>query len=141
MTNDKVLRGSCMCGAVRYEAAGPLRPIIACHCTECRKSTGNYFTASSAYRSNFRLLEDKGLKWYQSGTETERGFCRECGSSLFFRRIGGDRISFSGGTIDGASNLELAGHIFADEKGDYYSLDNEAVVHQKDAPALIEIPE
>ena len=130
-----------MCGAVRYEARGPFRPIVACHCTECRKSTGNYFTASAAYLEKFRLVEDRGLKWFRSGTETERGFCGECGSSLFFRRVGGDRISFSGGTIDGASGLPLAGHIFAAEKGDYYSLDHEQVVHQDHAPELIAIPD
>ena len=140
MTSDRTIKGSCMCGAVRYEATGPFRPVVACHCTECRKSTGNYFTASSAYLANFRLTADDELKWYQSGAETERGFCGACGSSLFFRRIGGDRISFSGGSIDGASGLELAGHIFAAEKGDYYRLDREAVVHQQDAPELIKIP-
>ena len=140
MMSDRTIKGSCVCGAVRYEATGPFRPIVACHCSESRKSTGNYFTASAAYMANFRLIENGALKWYQSGTETERGFCGACGSSLFFRRIGGDRISFAGGSIDGASGLELAGHIFAEEKGDYYSLENEAVVHQQDAPELIRIP-
>ncbi|MEM9358245.1 MAG: GFA family protein [Pseudomonadota bacterium] len=140
MTSDRVIKGSCMCGAVRYEATGPFRPIVACHCAECRKSTGNYLTASAAYRKNVRLIADEELKWYQSGAETERGFCSACGSSLFFRRIGGDRISFSGGSVDGPTGLEMAGHIFAAEKGDYYSLDHEALVHQQDAPELIEIP-
>ena len=44
MTNDRVVEGSYICGAVRYKAEGNLVPIIACHCTECRKSAGNYFT-------------------------------------------------------------------------------------------------
>ena len=141
MTNDRTINGSFMCGAVSYEARGPFRPVIACHCTQCRKSTGNFFTASAAYRENFRLIEERGLRWYQSSADSRRGFCGDCGSSLFFEHGELDRISFSGGTIDGNSGLELAGHIFAAEKGDYYDLDHEQVVHELEGPDLLKIPD
>ncbi len=140
MTRERLLKGSCLCGAVRYEAKGPFRPVIACHCVECRKSTGNYFTSSAAYKENFHLTEDRGLKWYQSGANTRRGFCGECGATLLFEHSGRDRISFSGGTIDGESGLKIAGNIFAAEKGDYYSLDHEPVVRERDDPELTKIP-
>ncbi len=40
--------GSCLCGAVAFEIRGELRPVIACHCIQCRKQTGNYMSATAA---------------------------------------------------------------------------------------------
>jgi hypothetical protein len=37
--------GGCLCGAVRYEVRGPLRPVVYCHCTQCRRTSG-HFSAS-----------------------------------------------------------------------------------------------
>ena len=39
--------GSCLCGAVRFEVHGPLRPVLACHCIQCRRQTGNYMSATA----------------------------------------------------------------------------------------------
>ena len=38
--------GSCLCGAVSFEVRGELRPVIACHCGQCRKQTGTYMSAT-----------------------------------------------------------------------------------------------
>ncbi len=41
-------RGSCLCGETKFEVHGPLRNSVACHCTQCRKQTGHYLSATSA---------------------------------------------------------------------------------------------
>jgi hypothetical protein len=61
-----VKTGSCLCGAVTFEVDGPLRPVIACHCVQCRKQTGNYMSATAARDSDLKLIEDRGLKWFRS---------------------------------------------------------------------------
>ena len=138
-TGSKMLSGSCNCGAVKFCANGPLRPIVACHCAQCRKQTGHFMAASAALTQNFELTETRGLKWYQSGKQTRRGFCAECGSTLFFEREGSDRISFAVGTIDGPTGLQMPVHIYAAEKGDYYELPAGADLHDQDNPELMQL--
>ncbi|MZR31009.1 GFA family protein [Sneathiella litorea] len=115
-------QGGCLCGAVRYEVHGPLRDIISCHCGQCQKSSGHYFAATAASLSNFRLTEERGLKWYTSSNRAERGFCIECGSNLFWRRTGGTHISILAGTLEGKTGLRTVRHIFVADKKDYYDI-------------------
>ncbi len=114
--------GSCLCGAVKYEVSGPLRDVVACHCEQCRKQTGNYMSATAANDGDLRLLEDRGLKWYRSSNTAKRGFCAECGSVLFWKGDGLDYTSITAGSIDGKTGVALAGHIFCNYAGDYYEI-------------------
>ena len=114
--------GSCLCGAVTYEVYGPLRDVVACHCEQCRKQTGTYMSATAAKDTDFKIAEDRGLKWYHSSEGARRGFCAECGSVLFWKGEGRDYTSITAGSLDGASGLKLAGHIFCDSAGDYYEI-------------------
>jgi hypothetical protein len=80
--------GGCLCGAVRYEIRGPLRNIINCHCSKCRRFHGHTGAYTSVRREHLKLTRSDGLKWYRSQTDetpnVHRGFCMECGSSLFW---------------------------------------------------------
>jgi hypothetical protein len=113
--------GSCLCGAVKFEAQN-LRNVIACHCQQCRKQTGNYMSATAATDANFKLTESAGLKWYRSSPTAQRGFCGECGSTLFWRGDGRDYTAIAAGALDGVVGLKLEGHIFCDDAGDYYEI-------------------
>lgn len=113
--------GSCQCGAVAFQVDLPLRDVVACHCTSCRKQSGHYWAASSVPKTAFRLTRDEGLAWYATSDTARRGFCRQCGSFLFWDPADEDRISFAAGAIDGPTGLSIAKHIYTDEAGDYYS--------------------
>ena len=114
--------GSCLCGAVKFEITGPLRPVIACHCLQCRKQTGTYMSATATKDEYFTLSEQRGLKWYRSSPEARRGFCGECGSVLFWKGDGRDYIAIAAGSIDGDLGVPLEGHIFCESAGDYYEI-------------------
>jgi len=58
--------GGCLCGAVRYEVRGALRPIVMCHCSQCRRMTGHVMAATGARHADFRLLSEDRLGWYAS---------------------------------------------------------------------------
>lgn len=118
--------GSCLCGAVRYEVNGPLKQVVACHCTMCRKQSGHHYATADAWNEHFALTEERGLKWYRSSETCRRGFCAECGSVLFFEADGEDKISIAAGTIDGTTGLHIAAHIYTDDKGDYYDISGDA---------------
>ena len=115
-----------MCGAVRYEVSGPMRPVIACHCNQCRRMTGHFMAATAARRTDFRLMSGTGLKWYSASAKARRGFCDQCGSTLFWDGVGRDYISIAAGTLDDSTGLEIACHIFVAEKGEYYAIEGAA---------------
>jgi hypothetical protein len=114
--------GSCLCGAVAFEITGPLRSVIACHCHQCRKQTGNYMSSTAVKDEQFRFTETRGLKWYRSSDTGRRGFCEQCGSVLFWKGDGYDYIAIAAGSIDGKLGVTLEGHIFCNSAGDYYQI-------------------
>ena len=114
--------GSCLCGAVRFEVRGGLRPVIACHCVQCRKQTGTYMSATASADKDLVLTRQDGLKWFRSSEDARRGFCQDCGSVLFWKQEGSDTTSIAAGAIDGATGVPLEGHIFCESAGDYYEI-------------------
>jgi hypothetical protein len=73
-----------MCGAVQYEIHGPIRDVIACHCEQCRRVSGHFVAATAAHPEHLSITKDEGLAWYEGTEFIRRGFCRRCGSTLFF---------------------------------------------------------
>ena len=114
--------GGCLCGAVRYEVHGPLRAVVMCHCTQCRRMTGHIMAATAARHRDFRLLSEEGLRWYTSSEEARRGFCMLCGSTLFWQGAARDYLSIAAGSLDDSSGLRIACHIFTADKGGYYEI-------------------
>jgi hypothetical protein len=115
-------QGSCLCGAVRFEVFGPLRDSLACHCSQCRKSSGHYWSATRCPREALHLVKDEGLAWYRSSEHAQRGFCRDCGSSLFWQQDDSDQISIGTGTLDTPTGLKTLGHTFVKDKSDYVEI-------------------
>ena len=117
-----IATGGCLCGAVRYEVQRPLRYVVLCHCAMCRRTHGHFAAYTAAPKQALRLVEAHGLKWYASSTFARRGFCRECGASLFWERPAGELISIAVGTLDAPTGLRSTLQIFVAEAGDYYTL-------------------
>ena len=115
------MRGACLCDGVVFEATPPLRDVVACHCTQCRKQSGHYWAATSVPHDRFRLIEDRGLRWFRASPEATRGFCRDCGAFLFWQPEGEARISFAAGALEEATGLTVEGHWFGADAGDYYA--------------------
>ena len=117
--------GGCLCGAVRYEVRGPLRPVVACHCTMCRRSSGHFAAFTATLPENLFLIESEGLRWYRSSASARRGFCTVCGSNLFWEPASGGRVSISAGTLDLPTELETVIHVFVEDAGDYYTISDD----------------
>jgi hypothetical protein len=79
-----VIRGSCLCGGVKFEIDGPLLRPLNCHCTFCRKQHGAAFRSRARVRrSDFRWIQGEELVTYYEATPGyRRGFCRVCGSPI-----------------------------------------------------------
>lgn len=114
--------GSCLCNGVRFEIDGALTDILACHCSQCAKTSGNYAAMTSCAAEDLRLLTDETLRWYRSSTSVSRGFCSRCGSNLFWKTDGADQVYITAGTLDKPTGLKIAEHIFVASKSDYYAI-------------------
>jgi len=118
--------GGCLCGAVRYEIHGLLRDVVNCHCSKCRRFHGNFGAYTSIRHEDLILIKQTSLKWYHSVTDetpdVQRGFCSECGSSLFWHPKGRETIAVAAGSLDEPTRLKTIGHIWLSQRGDFYEL-------------------
>ncbi|MBV8218073.1 MAG: GFA family protein [Solirubrobacterales bacterium] len=134
--------GRCLCGAVRYEVNGPLRDVLICHCEECRRWHGHFSASTAARRDDLVLIEQAGLKWIdspRSDARARRGFCGECGSSLFWDPPDRETISIAAGTLDAPTDLRVIEHWYVSQAGDYYELPPDGLPrHELSAQATAE---
>src|ERR1700744_3696192 len=122
--------GRCLCGAVTYELRGPLRDVLVCHCLECRRWGGHFAAMTAVPRHQLMLLRDAGLRWVDSPDSelhARRGFCVECGSSLFWEAPRRDTVSVAAGTLDGDPGIATIGHIWTSQAGGYYELPDDGL--------------
>lgn len=124
------MRGSCLCGDVKYQIRGNPRSVVACHCTQCRKTSGHYVAATQIPTEHLEIKGISSVSWYQSSTAAKRGFCKNCGSQLFWTELSSKFTSVMAGTIDGYTGLKMDRQLLPELKGDYYALPNAQLVDQ-----------
>src|SRR4051794_30746266 len=90
---DRMTTGSCLCGAVALEVAGPLPDPDACHCSQCRRQSGHYWASTDVPRDALTISGSENIRWYRSSERVRRGFCAICGSILFWDPIGRDKVA------------------------------------------------
>lgn len=104
-----MITGSCLCGGIRFEIAGPLDLIAACHCADCRKAQGSAFAVNTGVaRKDFRFTAgEELLRCFESSPAKYRCFCSVCGSPVYSRRddapdVVRPRLGLLDGDIGGA---------------------------------------
>jgi hypothetical protein len=116
--------GSCLCGAVRFTAKGPLRGVVYCHCSQCRKQSGHFYAATNVSDDSLEISGAENIRWFSASDFAKRGFCSICGSVLFWRHNEAAETSVMAGAFDRPSGLKGESHIFIADKGDYYTIDD-----------------
>src|SRR5262249_7780186 len=81
-------KGSCLCGAVKYEVLGGLGAAVYCHCSRCRKASGSAFASNAVVaESVFKVVQgEQSLRTFSTDKGVHRIFCSACGSPIFSRR-------------------------------------------------------
>ncbi len=117
------MSGGCLCGAVRFAATPADREVGVCHCSMCRRWTAGPFMVRDCGTS--LTIEDRAhLGEYRSSEWAERGFCKACGTPLYYRLIDKDTYFVSAEAFDDVKDITLTSQIFIDEKPDYYEFAN-----------------
>ena len=113
-------KGSCLCGAVKINAEKIKHNVSVCHCSMCRKWTGGPLLAIET-EGQVSFEDEDNIECFKSSEWAERGFCKTCGSYLFYHLLGNDSYIVPVGLLDVDDKLFLEHQIFIEEKPDYYS--------------------
>ena len=124
MSDTSVAKGHCLCGKVKVTAPTMSHKIGACHCRMCRRWTGGPLLAVDCGNNvSFEGKENIGV--YHSSDWAERGFCKSCGSHLFYRLKQSNQYIMPVGIFDNGKDFIFDHQIFIDEKPEYYCFSNE----------------
>jgi len=124
-----VVRGSCLCGSVRWRVERALESMTHCHCSMCRKSHGAPFaTYVNARAASFRWLQGEAqVVSYRASALGPRCFCGQCGSIVPGPDVEGERQSLPAGGLEGALATEPVAHIFVASKAAWYPLPDDGL--------------
>lgn len=120
--SKKLHKGSCLCGSVKISTDKLSKEgICFCHCSQCRKNYGMYGAFVGTPKESINVVGDKNIQWYKSSPKVRRGFCRKCGSGIFWEYIGSKNIYTHAGLLDNFKTHK-GFHIYTKDKGGYYAL-------------------
>jgi len=123
MSNVQKGYGSCLCGSVSFTANHIEKSIGACHCDMCRKwGGGPLIGVHCGHDVSFSGLEDVSV--YRSSEWAERGFCKRCGSHLFYRLKANMHHFIPAGLFEDEIQFVLARQSYIDAKPSWYSFAN-----------------
>ncbi|HSM68793.1 MAG TPA: GFA family protein [Xanthomonadales bacterium] len=130
--SENTVRGSCLCGAVRFHLELPSKWCAHCHCSMCRKAHGAGYVTWVGFESS-RFTLDKGascLTWFDSSPGASRGFCSTCGSSMLFRseRWAGE-LHVALACLDDPIDRKPQAHAFHESHVDWMPLDEALKVY------------
>lgn len=116
--------GRCLCGAVGITAKLAENSMGACHCGTCRKWGGGPLMAAEC-TGDVTFTGEDNIGVFASSEWAERGFCKTCGTHLFYRLKQGGFHALPVGLLDGAEKLVFDHQVFIDAKPAHYAFSNE----------------
>ena len=115
-----MIEGKCLCGKVKVEVSKAPKSFAVCHCISCRNWTGGVFMSVDLGK-DFKLSGEQLVGRYSSSEWAERGFCKECGSHLFYRMKKSDHYFFMLGIFGDQIDPIFEEQQYIDEKPKTYS--------------------
>jgi hypothetical protein len=125
-------KGSCLCGAVRYEVRGDLGAAMYCHCSRCRKASGTAFASNAVIAAgDFVVVQgEDALRTFSTPQGVHRVFCSKCGSPLTSRRDNlPDVLRLRLGSLDTPVPAAPSAHIFVGSKAAWWEIRDQLPQH------------
>jgi len=123
MKNQAQKSGRCLCGKVDITAKAVNLEVHACHCNMCQLWNGGS-TMSVHCGTDVSFTNEDHISIYKSCSWAELGFCKKCGSHLFYRSIENEEHIIQTGTFDSNDGFVFNQQIFIDEKLSFYTFAN-----------------
>jgi hypothetical protein len=120
----RMIRGSCLCGGVKYQINGALSHARNCHCTMCRKAQGAAFRSrASAKATEFEWLQgDSLVTFYESSPGNFRGFCSVCGSPVVTKFGDASYCGVPLGALDDDPGVRPELHVHVADKAPWFTI-------------------
>lgn len=116
--------GSCLCGAVKFNSSTVSQSVGACHCGMCRKWGGGPLMSVDC-GSEVSFENEEHITRYDSSEWAERGFCKKCGSHLFYYLKPNKQFIMPLGLLDDLKNVSFDHQIYIDHKPAHYAFAND----------------
>lgn len=123
MSDHAERHGSCLCGEVKIVAKNASNSVGVCHCHMCRKWGGGPFMTVDC-GTDVSFQGEDNVSVFDSSEWADRGFCKKCGSHLFYRIKSTGQYIFAAGILERADGLVFDHQVFIDEKPGYYGFEN-----------------
>jgi hypothetical protein len=120
-----MLKGSCLCGGVKYEIDSGIEAVTNCHCSLCRKMSGSAFSSGAAVpaRAFHFTAGQELLKEWESSPGYHRVFCGRCGSPIIKRKAKDpESLRLRVGTLDGDPGVKISKHIHVSSKAPWVEI-------------------
>lgn len=122
-----MIKGSCLCGKVKFEISGEPDSLSYCHCSRCRKAAGVFSAVLVGKAGDLQVTQGEDMiAKYKPGPDWkfERCFCKECGSSLG-DLVTGDIYVVAASALDDDPGIRPIGHIHTDSKPAWYEIQDD----------------
>lgn len=119
-----MVRGSCLCGQVKFAVNGPIKALSSCHCSECRKAYGSAFgTIAVCEYKYFKYLTGEHLiSSFIQSKDVTRTFCKNCGSRLPILDEFDPLVGIPAGLLDDDPIVKPSEHIFVGSKAPWWEI-------------------
>lgn len=127
-----MISGSCLCGSVKYRISGKVGDIIHCHCKTCQKAHGTAFSSVATVNdTDFTILGDENLKYFESSMGKKRYFCTTCGTQIYAKRDNSQHVILRLGSLDDDPKSNEKNHIWVSHKASWYSINSNLPEHSE----------
>lgn len=119
-----MIKGRCLCGAVKFSVTAPFEYSAYCHCSRCRMATGSAFVSSAGVRVG-NLKIDAGaesIKTHHRGPDATSHFCKVCGSPLYLIVRNGEYAHVQMGTLIDDPGIRPMFHMYVGSKAAWHSI-------------------
>ena len=122
-----MIKGSCLCGKVKFEISGEPDSLSYCHCSRCRKAAGVFSAVLIGKAGDLRVTEGRDqIAKFRAGSDAkfERCFCKECGTSLGDMSAG-DIYVIAASALDDDPGIRPSLHIHTASKPNWVEIDDD----------------
>lgn len=137
-----MLKGSCLCGAIRFSVDVPVKELRACHCRNCQKASGAGGSVNAVLPGSAFHVTQGTPKRYSgradSGRLLHRYFCGDCGSPIYSQRdTTPETVVVRAGLLDDAPDMKIVANIWTASARPWSTIDPSTTQHpgQPDAPS------
>jgi hypothetical protein len=125
--------GGCLCGSARYRAEGaPINERI-CHCRLCQRAIGAAFNARLMFKAE-QVRYEGPVTFINSSDALKRGFCRDCGTTLFSRREAQNIMAVTAGSLDQPELFRPTEHTWTSSRQPWLALNDGLPQHLEGSP-------